>query len=442
MEYKKSIGIGFRGTLLLIYQAIAFLTFMVFTNYPLNILADMYGGAGTISMLYTAGMLVGIVIQLVIVRFIGKVKSIKSLSIILGIVTLALALAIMLISPEQQAFWQICYFLLCVVSTLYAMLTIGILVGQWFPRRKGTIMGIATFAFPVGNGLIGLFAGSVFAKGFPDVFGAFLPFFIVAVIGLLVGAIFIKDYPEQVGAYRDNDKGLTPEIAKQMMEQEIQAKKNSVWTLSNTLKSRDFWFATLPMGFLLMCSVGLMTQTAAILGVYAQELEPLGGFAGVMGMIAIVACVGSWLLGVLDTKFGTKTAILISVLIMVVSGVMGAIPSMPTLLISLILLALFMGASSNFTVSGAAQYWRREDFGNVFACVNPIANVLQCVGPMVVAMLLGMAGPSVVFGVIAGLGALGTICILLFKPSHVKETDDKYRKAAGLPLDDALVGRK
>ena len=37
------------------------------------------------------------------------------------------------------------------------------------------------------------------------------------------------------------------------------------------------------------------------------------------------------------------------------------------------------------------------------------------------------------------------LCIVLtalFKPGHVKETDDKYRAAAGKPLDDALVGRK
>jgi len=32
--------------------------------------------------------------------------------------------------------------------------------------------------------------------------------------------------------------------------------------------------------------------------------------------------------------------------------------------------------------------------------------------------------------------------MLLFKPARVKKYDDKYRAAAGKPLDDALVGRK
>lgn len=32
--------------------------------------------------------------------------------------------------------------------------------------------------------------------------------------------------------------------------------------------------------------------------------------------------------------------------------------------------------------------------------------------------------------------------MLAFNGAHVKTVDDTYRKAAGKPLDDALVGRK
>ena len=34
------------------------------------------------------------------------------------------------------------------------------------------------------------------------------------------------------------------------------------------------------------------------------------------------------------------------------------------------------------------------------------------------------------------------ICMLLFKPAHIKEQDDKYRAAAGKEADEALAGRK
>ena len=77
MEKKKNLGFGFRGWMLILYQAIAFFTFTVFTNFPMNILADMYGGAKTISTIYTVATIVGIVFQLIFTRFIGKIKSIK-----------------------------------------------------------------------------------------------------------------------------------------------------------------------------------------------------------------------------------------------------------------------------------------------------------------------------------------------------------------------------
>ena len=81
MGQKQSYNIGFRGWMLLIYQFIAFFTFIVFTNYPMNILADLFGGAQKISTLYTVATLLAIIIQLILSRYIGKIKSIKNVGI-------------------------------------------------------------------------------------------------------------------------------------------------------------------------------------------------------------------------------------------------------------------------------------------------------------------------------------------------------------------------
>lgn len=302
-------------------------------------------------------------------------------------------------------------------------------------------MGIATFAFPIANACGSFFAKSVFATGSPRVFAGFLPYFIVCVIGIVLGAIFITDYPEQCGAYRDNDKSFTPEIAQKMLAQEIENKKTTVWTIRHTLATRDFWFVTIPMGLLLMASVGMMTQTAAVLA--SNGIIPgTGNFTAVMMGVAAIACVGSWLLGVLDTKFGTKRAILISVIIMILSGIFGAVKSIPCLLIALACLGVFMGAASNFTVSSAAQYWRREDFSSVYANINPIANILGAFGPMLIAWVIAAANPRIAYIIVGACGVISLILILLFKPSHVKEVDDAYRQEAGKPLDEVLAGRK
>ena len=105
-------------------------------------------------------------------------------------------------------------------------------------------------------------------------------------------------------------------------------------------------------------------------------------------------------------------------------------------------LDVYKRQSSNFTVSLAAQYWRREDFGTVFAAVNPIANLICAFGPMLIAILMISRGYQMIFKTVATMGVICIILMLLFSAKHVKEKDDKYRAAAGKELDDALVGRK
>ena len=198
------------------------------------------------------------------------------------------------------------------------------------------------------------------------------------------------------------------------------------------------------MGLLLMASIGMMTQTVSIIGYYGYAPDSKE-FGMIMLGICVVACLGSWVLGLVDTKYGTRKALIISTALMVVSGIFGVLGSFPALLVALACLAVFMGAASNFTVSGAVQYWRMEDFPSVFARINPVASLLSAFGPMVVAMLLfskGFPDPSAAFIFTGICGVVSVILVLLFKPANVKALDDKYRAAAGKPLDEALASRK
>ena len=481
MQQKKSINFGFRGWMLIIFQAIAFLAFTAFTNYPMNLLASsgFYGGwtgnpeageiVGTavVSNTYTIAAIITIVIQLILSRFMAKIKNMKNISMILGAISLGLAAFITFypptMTPDPNWLWIILYALEYISITMYATFTIGVLIGQWYPRRKGTVMGIATLMFPIANFLIGVIAPSIFAMDFAGEqpmplliefamsggmagqntwMSAMIPFLIVCIIGWLIGLIFVKDYPEQCGCYRDNDKSITPEVAKAMMEQEIKARETTVWKTGHTLASRDFWFVTIPAGVLLMFAVGAMTQTQPIFNMIGMG----DSYSTIMLGIAIAGIVGSFVLGVIDTKIGTKKSMIIAMFMMLISGILGYIGASsnngPMVVVAFIILGLFMGASSNYTVSAAAQYWRREDFSSVFAVLNALANLIQAFGPMLIANLLfGATGVSGVF-IACGIGGIiSVILMFLFSPKNVKETDDKYRKAAGKALDDELAHR-
>jgi len=439
MEQKKVKGYGGRGWLLIIWIATAFLAYMVIGNYPLNILSDLYGGQQKVSMVYTGASVIGLIVQALASSAIGRMKSIKKFAIVMGCLSILTLLGIMFI--PAGALWTFVYAIGTVFSVMYGTCALSILVGQWFPTRKGGVMGISTMAFPIGNGLLSVFAGLVFKNGAPNVAGGFTPFLIVIVVGLIIGALTVPNYPEEKGGFRDNNPDMTPEMAKAMMEQEIENKKTTVWKMNHTLTTRDFWLLTVPAGFLLGASVGTMTQSSQIITAAGLEEK----FGMIMGLIMIFGLIGSVVLGFLDDKFGTKKAMIIACAIMVVAGVLGLASQLNGALIipALLCLALFMGASSNFTVSLAAQYWRREDFGTVFVGVNSIANLINAFGPAVVGIIMGVTGSHIgVFTVIAVLGVVSVVMCACFSAQHVKEKDDAYRTAAGKPLDDALVGRK
>ena len=161
MEQNKVKGYGGRGWLLIIWIATAFLAYMVIGNYPLNILADLYGGQQTLSTIYTVASVIGVIVQLVASGFIGRMKSVKKFGAIMGLLSIIMLLGIMLIPGyipgPTQMLWRAVYGIGTVLSVMYGTFAISILVGQWFPTRKGSVMGIATCAFPLGNGVIGLF---------------------------------------------------------------------------------------------------------------------------------------------------------------------------------------------------------------------------------------------------------------------------------------------
>ena len=473
MEKKKSIGFGGRGWLLVFYQMFAYAAFSAFTSYPQNTLGADFISTQVLTWVYTGASIVAVILQFfVFAPRMGRIKSIKWMGLIFGFITIASALGVMLIPGDPTGknigtivFWYVAYVILTISSVLWSSFFVTVLIGNWFPRRRGTVMGIATFAFPIVNGL--LLTVFMFASGTYGRFWAFSPFLLIAIIGILFCLLFITDYPEQCGCFRDNDKNMTAEVANAMLMAELEAKKNTVWTRKKVFGLRDTWFLVLSEAFILLSSVGMMVQIVSVLGEYEGELSALafstmdsgmflflcfgqGSFTILTG-ISIFALLGSWLLGMIDTKFGTKTAIIITACIMFIAGVLGAVHNVYCILIACLCLALFMGAASNYGLSGFARYWRREDFASVFAACAPVGCILQAFGPTFISTLatveglklggLTLSGYSVSFAFVAFLAVVSFILILLFNPKHVIEVDNKLRAERGLVVDDELVKR-
>lgn len=457
---KASIGFGSRGTLLLVYQLLAYAGYCAFTNFPQNVMNGFYGGPTVTTLMNLIGSLVGYLITyFVVAPRIGRMKSAKRVGMVIGVVALLFCAAIVLIPPvpQNKFLWCFCFVMVLITTQLWACFFVTLLIGNWFPRRKGTVMGIVTMAFPVVTGIcLGIYVGQFYgmmAQGVSVVKAnliGFAPYWILSVIGLLICGIFLKDFPEQCGAFRDNDKSFTPEMAHQMMVMEVEARKNSVWKRSKIWGCKDWWLLAIPNSLLLACAMAFMVQIMPVLQGYGEALNVLAvpgfplmstGYTAVLFGLSIFACFGSWLLGVIDTKYGTKTAVFITAILMLIAGILGMLDNVWCAVAACWMLGLFMGASSNFGLSGIVRYWRPEDFPSVYSGAPPLGTVIGAAFPFIVAVIAAKFTYSGAFLFVAIMAVVAIICNRLFNPRGIIAYDNKLRAAAGMPTDDLLEQR-
>jgi MFS family permease len=455
---KNSIGFGSRGTILLVYQLLAYAGYTAFTNFPQNVMSQYYGGTTTTTLMNLIGGIVGYLITYFIVApRIGRMKSVKRVGIFIGLVSLVFCAMICLVPPTNITLWCFFFVLVLITTQLWACFFVTLLIGNWFPRRKGTVMGIVTMAFPIVTGIcLNLFMiqhGMSLGKGLTLVqanLAAFSPYWILSLLSIIICAIFLKDFPEQVGAFRDNDKSFTPEMANQMMVAEIEARKKSVWKRSKIWGCKDWWLMAIPNSLLLSCAIAFMVQIIPVLLRYNAELSVLAvpgfvlmsqGFSAVLFGLSIFACFGSWLLGVIDTKYGTRTAVFITAILMLAAGLVGMIDNAWAAVAACWLLGLFMGASSNFGLSAIVRYWRQEDFPSVYSGAPPLGTVIGSTFPFIIATIAARFTYNGAFFFVAIMAVVCLISISLFNPRGIIKYDNKLRAAAGLPIDDVLEQR-
>ena len=59
MDKQQRLGFGGRGSILMIYQILAYAGYTAFTNFPQNILSGFYGGTQRLTFMNLIGSLLG-----------------------------------------------------------------------------------------------------------------------------------------------------------------------------------------------------------------------------------------------------------------------------------------------------------------------------------------------------------------------------------------------
>lgn len=243
----------------------------------------------------------------------------------------------------------------------------GNLVANWFPKKKGLVMGYVT----MGNNtasvtFVALYAWLVYIFG-DQIRLAVVPVGIGVMILGVIGWLFVRNNPQERGQNPDN---VTDE---EYREEYFVEESDGGWTVLKLLKTKEVWLAALYTGLLQTCSIGVMMQLVT------RNVETFGMTQSkailLMSILALIALVCSWLIGVLDDKVGTKKAMQIFCLWYAVAFLVNVYAvgrSVWIFYLSIFMIAMGIGGSGNFTISLPASIFGRHGFDKVNSVLFPI----------------------------------------------------------------------
>ena len=273
---------------------------------------------------------------------------------------------------------------------------------NWFPTKKGVVMGFTTIGMNLASALISqilnLLSGWTNIAIAISIMGC-----VIIAVGVLT-AIFIRETPEQEGCYPDNDPNVAAIIAKE----EAASSGESVISYREALKNPKVWLFGVAYGFFGLATVGIMSQLVG----YFQEARgfELQTALNVMTIAALIGIAGSIVWGIVDQKIGTKKASIIFGIWYCVGIICLIVPAFPVMVIGIIMLGAGIGGNGNFAPSMAALVFGRKDFPVYYSILNTILGVVRSCSFLMLALLRSISSgytvPYIVFAIIALAGGL------------------------------------
>jgi len=246
----------------------------------------------------------------------------------------------------------------------------GTLVAEWFPKKKGLVMGFTTMGHNLSSAFyVAILTGLIILFG--NIRGGVIPIGVAAILLGIVGWIFIRNTPQERGMLPDN-------VSKEIYEEEYYTADDDGheidggWTTSKLLHTKELWLAAITTGFFQICSVGVMSQlvTRNIRDFGMSETKALA----MMTVIALIGVFGSWLIGVIDDTIGTKKTMMYFGLWYAAALAFNFMSSSVglTFYISIFMIGMGIGGSANFTTSLPTSIFGRQGFDKVNSVIFPI----------------------------------------------------------------------
>ncbi|MDR1043323.1 MAG: MFS transporter [Clostridiales Family XIII bacterium] len=298
------------------------------------------------------------------------------------------------------------YFALCMS---YSAIGVGQLGADWFPRKKGVYMGIATVGMTATTATTPLLL-SILVPSLGVMTTMLVHSGIQIVIAILIVSL-IKNNPEEAGAYPDNDKNVTKEELQREFQEMEEYRKNSPWTTGALLREPTTWKIGIGWGLSMMVIVGTVQQLVNILISFGYDLA-FG--VTLMAVTWPIGVFGHMLTGLVDYKIGPRYTSCVAMIFAIAGAILLNLIASTSAIAAGGAGALFLVGATMITVecpSVTTSAFGRRDFINAWPVVSTIYQLLTNVGVLVIASIAAAVGYVTDLWIMCGLMAV--ICIIM-----------------------------
>ena len=292
------------------------------------------------------------------------------------------------------------------------------LINQWWVRRRGVILGLASVvAGPLAGAFPNLIHALIASSGWRATY-LVLGGILLAVM-LPAGLIFFRDRPE--------DYGLLPDGARSEDDASwsggetgvgLAAHKEGNWTSAQAIRTPIFWVLALGGACISMLTTGLLFHMVSIFGDSGLSAQAAAAVFVPISITGAVAALGA---GLLVNRVPLRLMLALSLLLQIVSLVMGPrLSGVPMALAYGAILGLTSGLMRTVTGVAWAHYFGRQHLGAIAGLAATIGQAGSALGPMPLGIardLMGRYDTALLVSAALPL-ALAVACLVVRAPQR------------------------
>ena len=305
--------------------------------------------------------------------------------------------------------YYIAFFLMAAGSSIAGHLTIATAIINWFKRKRGIAIGIASTGFSIGGLLVPIVAISVTSIGWRPT--ALYSGFLIIAIGIPVAQLMRRD-PEPYGYLPDGDTHVVYDdnLNESQMSGKLMDDDSLSFTAKEAMLTRTFWL--LSMGH----ALSLLTVGAVSLHLIPHVIDSVGltvttasTAVAVMTVFNVFGQIGGGFLG--DRYSKRKICAIGALMHSLGLGILAFADNMVLVYLFALLHGSAWGLRGPLMATIRADYFGRSYFPSIMGFSSLVVMTGMTFGPLFAGYMADVFGDyKMGFVIIAALAALGAIC--------------------------------